>query len=148
MCRVGASIAPPMGWEVTYRGTQICRVHSYTVLYTFKIYRSAANILELERSFGYRLQPNHTSLLSLLLALVASIVLVAPPPPVKVLLGWHLEHGTSAEVRVPALCLPCLASLVPSLLPNLAISLLYGKLRPRTDTALGTNGSWGSATSS
>ena len=104
--------------------------------------------MELERSFDNRLAQTDTSLLSLLLALVASIVLVAPPPPARVLLGWHLEHGTSAEVRVPALCLPCLASLVSSLLPNLAISLLYEKLRARTDTALGTNGSWGSATSS
>ena len=106
-------------------------------MYTFKNFRSAANILELERSFGYRLQPNRTSLLSLLLALVASIVLVAPPPPVRVLLGWHPGHGTSAEVRVPALCLPCLASLVPSLLPNLTISLLYGKLRSEVDRLLG-----------
>ena len=104
--------------------------------------------MELERSFGYRLQPNRTSLLSLLLALVASIVLVAPPPPVRVLLGWHLEHGTSAEVRVPALCLPCLASLVPSLLPNVAISLFCGKLRSKVDSVLGMFGSWGSATSS
>ena len=133
---------------ILYRATQPCRVHSYTVLYTFKIYRSAANILELERSFGYRLQPNRTSLLSLLLALVASIVLVAPPPPVRVLLGCHPEPGTSAEVRVPAPRLPCLASLVPSLLPNLAICLFFEKLRPRTGVGLGTNGTWGSATSS
>ena len=104
--------------------------------------------LELKRSFGYRLQPNRTSLLSLLLALVASMVLLAPPPPVRALLGCHLEPGTSAEVRVPAPRLPCLASLVPSLLPNLAICLFVGKLRARTDTALGMFGSWGSATSS
>ena len=78
---------------------------------------------------------------------MASIVLVAPPPPVRVLLGWHPKHGTSAEVRVPALCLPCLASLVPSLLPNLAISLFCDKLRSEVDTALGMFGSWGSATS-
>ena len=131
---------------ILYPATQ--RVHSYTVLYTFKIYRSTANILELERSFDNRLAQTDTSLLSLLLALVASIVLVAPPPPARVLLGWHPEHGTSAEVRVPALCLPCLASLVPSLLPNLAILLSYGKLRSEVDSVLGTNGTWGSATSS
>ena len=105
-------------------------------------------ILELERSSDNRLAQTDTSLLSLLLALVASMVLLSPPPPVRVLLGCHLEPGTSAEVRVPAPRLPCLASLVPSLLPNLAICLLYAKLRARTDTALGTNGSWGSATSS
>ena len=64
-------------------------------------------ILELERSFGSRLAQTDTSLLSLLLALVASMVLLAPPPPAKVLLGCHLEPGTSAEVRVPALCLMC-----------------------------------------
>ena len=104
-------------------------------------------ILELERSFGSRLAQTDTSLLSLLLALVASMVLLSPPPPARVLLGWDPEPGTSAEVRVPALCLPCLASLVPSLLANLAILLLYGKLRPRTGVGLGTNGSWGSATS-
>ena len=89
-------------------------------------------ILELERSSDNRLAQTDTSLLSLLLALVASMVLLSPPPPAKVLLGCHLEPGTSIEVRVPALrlpCGPCLASLVPSLLPNLAILLLYGKLR-------------------
>ena len=106
------------------------------------------NTLELERSFDNRLAQTDTSLLSLLLALVASMVLPAPPPPARVLLGCHLEPGTSAEVRVPALCLPCLASLVPSLLPNLAISLFCDKLRSEVDTALGTNGSWASATSS
>ena len=83
-----------------------------------------------------------------LLALVASIVLLAPPPLARVLLGCHAEHNASVEVRVPALCLPCLASLVPSLLPNLAICLFFEKLRPRTDTALGMFGTWGSATSS
>ena len=73
------------------------------------------NTLELERSFDNRLAQTDTSLLSLLLALVASMVLPAPPPPARVLLGCHPEPGTSAEVRVPALRLPCLASLVPSL---------------------------------
>ena len=102
---------------------------------------------ELERSSDNCLAQTDTSLLSLALALVASMVLLSPPPPARVLLGCHPEPGTSAEVRVPALCLPCLASLVPSLLPNLAICLFFGKLRPRTGVGLGMFGSWGSATS-
>ena len=69
---------------------------------------------------------------------MASIVLLAPPPPARVLLGCHPEPGTSAEVRVPALRLPCLASLVPSLLPNLAISLCYKALRVEGDVGLGS----------
>ena len=81
----------------------------------FQKFIDRRNTLELERSFDNRLAQTDTSLLSLLLALVASMVLPAPPPPARVLLGWHPEPGTSAEVRVPALCLPCLASLVPSL---------------------------------
>ena len=36
-------------------------------------------------------------MLWLLLALVASIVMLAPPPPVKMLLGCHPDHGASAE---------------------------------------------------
>ena len=81
--------------------------------------------LELERTSGYRFHPNRHLLAIVLLALVASIVLLAPPPLARVLLGCHAEHNAGVEVRVPALRLPCLASLVPSLLSNEAISLLF-----------------------
>ena len=72
---------------ILYRGTQLCRVHSYTVLYTFKIYRSAV-ILEVDRSSGGRSGAIAVSLALLLLAVVADIVLAAARPPVSVLVGW------------------------------------------------------------
>ena len=53
---------------ILYRATQ--RLHSYTVLYTFKKFIDRRNTLELERSFDNRLAQTNTSLLSLLLALV------------------------------------------------------------------------------
>ena len=70
---------------ILYRGTQ--RVHSYTVLYTFKIYRSAV-ILEVDRSSDGRSGAIAVSLALLLLAVVADIVLAAARPPVSVLVGW------------------------------------------------------------
>ena len=72
---------------ILYRATQLCRVHSYTVLYTFKIYRSAV-ILEVDRSSGGRSGAIAVSLALLLLAVVAGIVLAAARPPVSVLVGW------------------------------------------------------------
>ena len=72
---------------ILYRATQLCRVHSYTVLYTFKIYRSAV-ILEVDRSFGVRSGAIVVSLALLLLAVVADIVLPAARPLVSVLVGW------------------------------------------------------------
>ena len=72
---------------ILYRGTQLCRVHSYIVLYTFKIYRSAV-ILEVDRSSGGRSGAIAVSLALLLLAVVADIVLAAARPPVSVLVGW------------------------------------------------------------
>ena len=70
---------------ILYRATQ--RVHSYTVLYTFKIYRSAV-ILEVDRSSDGRSGAIAVSLALLLLAVVADIVLAAARPPVSVLVGW------------------------------------------------------------
>ena len=72
---------------ILYPATQLCRVHSYTVLYTFKIYRSAV-ILEVDRSPGGRSGAIAVSLALLLLAVVADIVLDAARPPVSVLVGW------------------------------------------------------------
>ena len=72
---------------ILYPATQLCRVHSYTVLYTFKIYRSAG-ILEVDRSSGGRSGAIAVSLALLLLAVVADIVLAAARPPVSVLVGW------------------------------------------------------------
>ena len=72
---------------ILYPATQPCRVHSYTVLYTFKIYRSAV-ILEVDRSCGDRSGAIAVSLALLLLAVVADIVLPAARPPVSVLVGW------------------------------------------------------------
>ena len=62
---------------ILYPATQLCRVHSYTVLYTFKIYRSAV-ILEVDRSFGGRSGAIAVSLALLLLAVVADIVAWRP----------------------------------------------------------------------
>ena len=70
---------------ILYRATQ--RVHSYTVLYTFKIYRSAV-ILEVDRSCGGRSGAIAFSLALLLLAVVVGIVLLAARPLVSVLVGW------------------------------------------------------------
>ena len=70
---------------ILYPGTP--RVHSYTVLYTVKIYRSAV-ILEVDRSSGGRSGAIAVSLALLLLAVVADIVLAAARPPVSVLVGW------------------------------------------------------------
>ena len=67
------------------------RLHSYTVLYTVKIYRSAVIIvlvLEVDRPFGGRSGAIAVSLALLLLAVVADIVLAAARPPVSVLVGW------------------------------------------------------------
>ena len=72
---------------ILYPGTQLCRVHNYTVLYTFKIYRSAV-ILEVDRSSGGRSGAIAVSLALLLLAVVAGIVLPAARPLVSVLVGW------------------------------------------------------------
>ena len=72
---------------ILYPATQLCRVHNYTVLYTFKIYRSAA-ILEVDRSCGVRSGAIAVSLALLLLAVVADIVLAAARPPESVLVGW------------------------------------------------------------
>ena len=63
------------------------RLHSYTVLYTFKIYRSAV-ILEVDRPSGGRSKAIAVSLALMLLAVVADIVLAAARPPVSVLVGW------------------------------------------------------------
>ena len=73
---------------ILYRATQ--RVHSYTVLYTFKIYRSAV-ILEVDRPCGGRSGAIAVSLALLLLAVVADIVLAAARPPVCVLVGWSRQ---------------------------------------------------------
>ena len=70
---------------ILYPGRQ--RLHSYTVLYTFKIYRSAV-ILEVDRSSGGRSGAIAVSLALLLLAVVVGIVLAAARPPVSVLVGW------------------------------------------------------------
>ena len=70
---------------ILYLGTP--RVHSYTVLYTFKIHRSAV-ILEVDRPSGGRSRAIAVSLALLLLAVVADIVLAAARPPVSVLVGW------------------------------------------------------------
>ena len=70
---------------ILYPGTR--RLHSYTVLYTFKIYRSAVD-LEVDRPFGGRSGAIAVSLALLLLAVVADIVLDAARPPVSVLVGW------------------------------------------------------------
>ena len=72
---------------ILYPATQLCRVHSYTVLYTFKIYRSAV-ILEVDRSSDGRSGAIAVSLALVLLAMVADIVLAAARPPVSVLVGW------------------------------------------------------------
>ena len=72
---------------ILYPGTQLCRVHSHTILYTVKIYRSAV-ILEVDRSFGGRSGAIAVSLALLLLAVVADIVLAAARPPMSVLVGW------------------------------------------------------------
>ena len=72
---------------ILYPATQLCRVHSYTVLYTFKIYRSAV-ILEVDRSSGGRSRAIAVSLALLLLAVVADIVLAVARPLVSVLVGW------------------------------------------------------------
>ena len=72
---------------ILYPATQ--RLHSYTVLYTFKIYRSAVIlVLEVDRPFGGRSGAIAVSLALLLLAVVADIVLAAARPPVCVLVGW------------------------------------------------------------
>ena len=70
---------------ILYPGTQ--RVHSYTVLYTFNLYRSAV-ILEVDRSSSGRSGAIAVSLALLLLAVVADIVLAAARPLVSVLVGW------------------------------------------------------------
>ena len=72
---------------ILYPGTQ--RLHSYTVLYTVKIYRSAVIlVLEVDRPFGGRSGAIAVSLALLLLAVVDGIVLLAARPPVSVLVGW------------------------------------------------------------
>ena len=73
---------------ILYRARQ--RLHSYTVLYTFKIYRSAVIliVLEVDRWCGSRSRAIVVSLALLLLAVVADIVLAAARPPVSVLVGW------------------------------------------------------------
>ena len=73
---------------ILYPATQLCRVHSYTVLYTFKIYRSAVIVLEVDRPLGGRSGAIAVSLALLLLAVVADIVLDAARPLVSVLVGW------------------------------------------------------------
>ena len=61
---------------ILYRARQ--RLHSYTVLYTLKIYRSAVIlVLEVDRPFGGRSGAIAVSLALLLLAVVADIVLAA-----------------------------------------------------------------------
>ena len=129
---------------ILYRGTQLCRVHSYTVLYTFKIYRSAV-ILEVDRPFGGRSGAIAVSLALLLLGGRGGRHSACCSSTAGECARWVVPSAGVKRRGASACRWPPLPAFSRGLvLSGSPISLFYGKLRPRTDTGLGTFGSWGS----
>ena len=115
---------------ILYPATQLCRVHSYTVLYTFKIYRSAV-ILEVDRSSGGRSR----AILSVLVGLAAAgrggRHSAACSSTAGECARWVVPSAGVKRRGASACRWPPLPAFSRGLvLSGSPISLFYGKLRP------------------